>query len=83
MLSDDVYDELDQRLAPLDDELRRRFPGEPFTRQPVHTVYVPADRFGPGLAASYGRAAMAVVARARTAGVPGRCARPGAVQTGA
>ena len=62
MLSDDVYDELDQRLAPLDDELRRRYPGEPFTRQPVHTVYVPADRFGPGLAASYGRAALALVA---------------------
>jgi citrate lyase beta subunit len=63
MLSDDVYDELDQRLAPLDDELRRRYPGEPFTRQPVHTVYVPADRFGPGLAASYGRAALAAVAQ--------------------
>ena len=55
MLTDDDYGELDARLAPVDAELRHRYPGERFARQPVHTVYVPADRFRERLAASYGR----------------------------
>jgi len=72
MLPDDAYDELDARLAPVDDLLRRRYRGEPATRQPVHTVYVPADRFAElasrtnghdadGVIAAYGRAALAAV----------------------
>ncbi|WP_448638541.1 DUF6986 family protein [Geodermatophilus sp. URMC 63] len=44
-LSDDLADVLDERLAEADRELRLRHPGDPGTRQPVHTVYVPADRF--------------------------------------
>ncbi|GGX66743.1 DUF6986 family protein [Streptomyces hiroshimensis] len=32
-------------LADVDAELARRYPGDPGTRQPVHTVYVPADVF--------------------------------------
>jgi citrate lyase beta subunit len=56
-LPPDVVDELDARLAPVDDELRRRFPGDPGGRQPVHTVYVPADRFGPETVAEWGAAA--------------------------
>jgi len=62
MLADDVYDALDARLAPVDAELLRRYRGEWFIRQPVHTVYVPADRFREGLPAEYGRAALAAVA---------------------
>ncbi len=45
MLSEDVYQELDRRLDDTDDMLRRTYPGETEGRQPVHTVYVPADRF--------------------------------------
>jgi len=62
MLPAEVYDELDARLGPVDAELRRRYPGSRATRQPVHTLYVPADRFGPSTIAEYGRAALDAVA---------------------
>ena len=39
--------ELDSRLATVDALLAARYPGERAGRQPVHTVYVPADRFHP------------------------------------
>jgi citrate lyase beta subunit len=44
-LSDEIADELDHRLAGADRELAERYPGDTGERQPVHTVYVPADRF--------------------------------------
>ncbi|GII78225.1 aldolase [Sphaerisporangium rufum] len=39
-------------------EQLRRFPGGPAAWQPVHTVYVPADRFDRGTVRSYGDAAL-------------------------
>jgi hypothetical protein len=42
-LSRTVRDDVETALAEVDSELLRRYPGEPGTRQPVHTVYVPAD----------------------------------------
>ncbi len=42
---DGLLAELDARLGSWDAELAARYPGDPGTRQPVHTVYVPADRF--------------------------------------
>ena len=57
-LSDDVYDELDRRLAPVDDARTGGYPGERPGRQPVHTCYVPADAVVPGLARSWGAAAL-------------------------
>jgi citrate lyase beta subunit len=45
MLDPSVYQHLDQSLAGDDDERERRYPGPAAERQPVHTVYVPADRF--------------------------------------
>ncbi|MEE6262013.1 DUF6986 family protein [Plantactinospora sonchi] len=60
-LDADVYAELDERLGPVDAHLRRRYPGERRDRQPVHTVYVPADRCGPGLVAEWGAAALAAL----------------------
>jgi citrate lyase beta subunit len=53
MLSEDVYRALDRRLAELDGQLRRDYPGEAPGRQPVHTVYVPADRFHADLTADW------------------------------
>ncbi|MFJ5235044.1 DUF6986 family protein [Kitasatospora sp. NPDC088391] len=47
-------------LAPVDTELTRRYPGEPGSRQPVHTVYVPADVFGAGTVREWGGRALAV-----------------------
>ena len=53
MLSEDVYRALDRQLDELDGQLLRRYPGETPGRQPVHTVYVPADRFHAGLIADW------------------------------
>jgi citrate lyase beta subunit len=56
-----LTDELDAQLRPADEALAREFPGERPGRQPVHTVYVPADRFHAGLVPEYGEAALATV----------------------
>ena len=61
MLPDDVLDELDRRLGPVDAARIVAFQGERPIRQPVHTCYVPADAVVPGLAASWGAAALDAV----------------------
>ncbi len=43
-LTDADYAELDVRLAPHDAFLKARYPGERPGRQPIHTVYIPADK---------------------------------------
>ncbi|WP_406002260.1 DUF6986 family protein [Streptomyces sp. NBC_00829] len=48
-------------LAPVDAELARRYPGDPGTRQPVHTVYVPGDVVAPDTIRSWGDAALAAL----------------------
>jgi citrate lyase beta subunit len=48
-LSEDDYRDIDGRLAAHDAFLAARYPGERLGRQPVHTVYVPADRVTPDL----------------------------------
>lgn len=58
LLVTDLEGELDDRLAAVDAALAGHYPGERAGRQPVHTVYVPADRFHAGLVADYGRAAL-------------------------
>jgi len=53
--------DLDERLSAADAALTAGFPGERPGRQPVHTVYVPADRFDADLVPTYGRQALAVL----------------------
>ncbi len=60
-LADEFLADLDRRLAAADADLAARYPGDPGTRQPVHTVYVPADRFDADTAADWGRAALAAL----------------------
>ncbi|BBH63711.1 aldolase [Actinoplanes sp. OR16] len=43
-LSDHDYAEIDGRLAAHDAFLRARYPGDRAGRQPIHTVYIPADK---------------------------------------
>jgi citrate lyase beta subunit len=62
MLDETAYAALDARLAPVEAELRRRNSGEPYARQPVHTLSVPADLFGPGVLREYGRLVRRTVA---------------------
>jgi citrate lyase beta subunit len=53
--------DLDARLADADSALARQFPGERLGRQPVHTVYVPADRYDSGLVPQWRGEALAVL----------------------
>jgi hypothetical protein len=52
---------LDERLRDADADLAARFPGERPVRQPVHTVYVPADRYDPGLVGRWQAEAVAAL----------------------
>ncbi|MFD8565332.1 DUF6986 family protein [Streptomyces sp. NPDC059639] len=54
-----VSEGISASLAPVDAELARRYPGDPGTRQPVHTVYVPGDAFGAGTIRTWGDQALA------------------------
>ncbi|MFD7645472.1 DUF6986 family protein [Kitasatospora sp. NPDC059795] len=60
-------------LTPVDAELTRRYPGERPARQPVHTVYVPADAYGAHTVREWGARALAVFDE--HAGTPARLAR--------
>jgi citrate lyase beta subunit len=50
--------ELDDLLAGTDAELARRYPGPARERQPVHTVYVPADRVSSTVVSEWGAQAL-------------------------
>ncbi|MEV0965004.1 aldolase/citrate lyase family protein [Streptomyces sp. NPDC049910] len=54
-----VGESISASLVPVDAELARRYPGDPGTRQPVHTVYVPGDAFDAGTIRSWGDQALA------------------------
>ncbi|WP_055524365.1 DUF6986 family protein [Streptomyces graminilatus] len=56
-----VSEEISASLAPVDAELERRYPGDPGTRQPVHTVYVPGDAFAADTIRSWGDQALAAL----------------------
>lgn len=49
---------VEARLADTDKLLRENYPGDSGARQPVHTVYVPGDRFTGELAAQWGANAL-------------------------
>jgi citrate lyase beta subunit len=53
--------QLDQQLAPADAVLASLYPGDRGVRQPIHTVYVPADRFEAGTTADWAAEAQAVL----------------------
>ncbi|WP_329129414.1 HpcH/HpaI aldolase/citrate lyase family protein [Streptomyces sp. NBC_01476] len=81
-LADAVRSGVAASLAATDAELARRYPGDPGTRQPVHTVYVPADAFTAGTVRAWGDQALAALdahapdatALAAVLGLPGSLA---------
>ena len=56
-----IEEELDRILAPVDALLAKRYPGDHGGRQPVHTIYVPADKLTPTIVEDYGEAALHAV----------------------
>lgn len=80
MLGESFRSWADQALAATDELLERAYPGDPGTRQPVHTVYVPADRFSPDLARQWGEEAMAAVSEETLAALAARIAPAGATE---
>jgi len=66
--SNALADELDARLANADTALAAAYPGDRGRRQPVHTVYVPADRYDSGTVRGWAEEAKrAVAAHGRSA----------------
>ncbi|MBM7368537.1 DUF6986 family protein [Gordonia hydrophobica] len=49
---------VDEQLADADAALARRYPGDDGRRQPIHTVYVSADRYTPDLPQQWGATAL-------------------------
>jgi HpcH/HpaI aldolase/citrate lyase family len=62
-LDDRFLTEVDRRLAAADAALAARYPGDPGTRQPVHTVYVPADAYAADTVAAWGHGALEALDR--------------------
>ena len=55
---------IDRRLADADRLVAARYPGDAGDRQPLHTVYVPADQAGSDTPARWGASALQVLAAA-------------------
>ena len=68
-LGDDVLDEVDSRLGDADRRLAGLYPGDVGSRQPVHTVYVPADRAGDDTPRRWGDEALDLLRATGGAGV--------------
>jgi len=60
-VEDSLLAELDRRLAEADAALAALYSGDRGVRQPVHTVYVPADRFEAGTVAAWAAEARAAL----------------------
>jgi len=60
---DDLMAELDRRLAAADAALAADYRGDRGVRQPIHTVYVPADRYDARTVDDWGAQARAALRR--------------------
>ena len=81
MLDEGFYSDLDARLEAADERVTRLYPGDRGTRQPVHTVYVPANQEIVGVVPRWGAQARATFAEhvggnAQVAEVFGICVPP-------
>ncbi|MEH3128657.1 MAG: aldolase/citrate lyase family protein [Mycolicibacterium neoaurum] len=63
-LDDAALADVDRRLAAADAHLADRYPGDDGRRQPVHTVYIPANRYSAAVPADWGAAARAAAGEA-------------------
>ncbi|NMR29142.1 aldolase [Arthrobacter sp. SF27] len=58
---ENLLDSIDRSLWHVDARLRTSYPGDRGTRQPVHTCYIPADTYHPGIPGEWGREATEVL----------------------
>lgn len=58
-LDDAVLADVDRRLSAADAQLANQYPGDDGRRQPVHTVYVPGNRYSAALPGDWGATALA------------------------
>ena len=63
-LDDAVLAAVDRRLAAADQHLLTRYPGDDGRRQPVHTVYLPGNRYAATTPAEWGSTALAAAKNA-------------------
>ena len=56
----EIHDRIDQMLAEADAHLAQAYPGSR-GHQPVHTLYVPADRYEPAIAVAFGEEALSLL----------------------
>ena len=63
-LDDAVLSDVDRRLSAADAQLATRYPGDDGRRQPVHTVYVPGNRYTETMPAEWGSTALSAAADA-------------------
>lgn len=61
VLSRELSDQLDAQLKQADEALTQRFPGDLGARQPVHTVYVAADRYDVRMVPEWGADGLSAV----------------------
>lgn len=57
-LDDAVLADVDRRLSAADAQLVNRYPGDDGRRQPVHTVYIPGNRYSATMPADWGSTAL-------------------------
>ncbi|MGV0595011.1 DUF6986 family protein [Mycolicibacterium porcinum] len=57
-LDDAVLADVDRRLSAADAQLANRYPGDDGRRQPIHTVYIPGNRYTATMPADWGSAAL-------------------------
>ncbi|BCI53247.1 hypothetical protein NIIDNTM18_25250 [Mycolicibacterium litorale] len=58
-LNEAALADVDRRLAAADHDLVTRYPGDDGRRQPVHTVYIPGNRYSATMPADWGSTALA------------------------
>ncbi|AKS34311.1 DUF6986 family protein [Mycolicibacterium goodii] len=58
-LDDAVLADVDRRLRGADEQLANQYPGDDGRRQPVHTVYIPGNRYTARTPADWGSSALA------------------------
>lgn len=61
ILNENLVAQYDAALAETDQLLENYYPGDRGVRQPVHTLYVPADRYTPDLPKRFGQQALELV----------------------